>query len=156
MKPWRICCVVSRSQARAVAQFRRGVLAADGSLLERGPFPKAAARYCGAKPAKHHGPALQLRLGAEKQQPGGLKLKNTPDKLTHVWWDPDQESVLYLWGNGEEKVKMNNVRAVLLVHSRWIYIIYEELIQTRKFANMCVLLFVRCLFVYKLYSLLAL
>lgn len=45
---------------------------------------------------------------------------------------------------------MNNVRAVLLVHSRWIYIIYEELIQTRKFANMCVLLFVRCLFVYLL------
>lgn len=103
MKPWRICCVVSRSQARAVAQFRRGVLAADGSLLERGPFPKAAARYCGAKPAKHHGPALQLRLGAEKQQPGGLKLKNTPDKLTHVWWDPDQESVLYLWGTEKRR-----------------------------------------------------
>lgn len=58
--------------------------------------------------------------------------------------------------NGEEKLKMKNVRAVLLVHSRWIYIIYEELIQTRKFANMCVLLFVRCVFVYKLYSLLAL
>lgn len=49
---------------------------------------------------------------------------------------------------------MNNVRAVLLVHSRWIYIIYEELIQTRK--QICVLLFVRCVFVYKLYSLLAL
>lgn len=76
-------CVISRCQTRAAAQFRRGVLAADGGLLERGPLPEAPARYCGAQPAKHHGQALQLRLRTEKQQPRGLKLKNTPDKLTH-------------------------------------------------------------------------
>lgn len=46
---------------------------------------------------------------------------------------------------------MKNMRAALLVHSCWIYIIYEELIQTRGL-QMCVfycLCFV-CVFVYEL------
>lgn len=67
--------VASRCQTRAVGRFRWGMLAADGGLLERGPFPEAPARYRRAQPAKHHGPALQLRFGTEKQQPRGLKLK---------------------------------------------------------------------------------
>lgn len=37
----------------------------------------------------------------------------------------------------------------LFFHSCWIYIIYEELTE-RMFANMCVLLFVCCVFVYRL------
>lgn len=52
------------------------MLAADGGLLERGPLPEAPARHRGAQPAKHHGADVQLRLQAEEQQPGGLKLKN--------------------------------------------------------------------------------
>lgn len=67
--------VVSRSQAGAVGQFWRGMLAADGGLLERRPFPETSARYSGTQPAEHHGPAVQLQLGAEEQQPRGLKLK---------------------------------------------------------------------------------
>lgn len=66
-----------RSPAGAPALFRRGVLAADGGLLERGPLPEAPARHRGAQPAKHHGADVQLRLQAEEQQPGGLKLKKT-------------------------------------------------------------------------------
>lgn len=44
---------------------------------------------------------------------------------------------------------------VLLVHTCWIYIIYEELIQTRS-SQKGVLLFVLCVFVYKLYTMLLL
>lgn len=64
------CCPPppSRSPARAAALLRRGVLAADGGLLERRPFPEAPAWNRGAQPAKHHGPSV-LRLGAEEQQP---------------------------------------------------------------------------------------
>lgn len=69
-----------RSPAGAPALFRRGVLAADGGLLERGPLPEAPARHRGAQPAKHHGADVQLRLQAEEQQPGGLKLKKQTNK----------------------------------------------------------------------------
>lgn len=48
---------------------------------------------------------------------------------------------------------MDKVRAVLLVHSCWIDNIYEELIQSRSL-QICVLLFVLCVFVYKLHSML--
>lgn len=67
----------SRSQTRAAALLRRGVLAADGGLLERRPFPEAPAWNRGAQPAKHHGPSV-LRLGAEEQQPRGLQLNPPP------------------------------------------------------------------------------
>lgn len=67
----------SRSPARAAALLRRGVLAADGGLLERRPFPEAPAWNRGAQPAKHHGPSV-LRLGAEEQQPRGLQLNPLP------------------------------------------------------------------------------
>ncbi|CAF88742.1 unnamed protein product, partial [Tetraodon nigroviridis] len=68
----------SRGQTRAAALLRRGVLAADGGLLERRPLPEAPAGHRGAQPGKHHGPDVQLWLGAEEQQPGGFLLKPPP------------------------------------------------------------------------------
>lgn len=69
-----------RSPAGASALVRRGVLAADGGLLERRPLPEAAARHRGAQPAEHHGADVRLRLEAEEQQPGGLKLNKQTNK----------------------------------------------------------------------------
>lgn len=77
----------SRRQARAAALLRPGVLAADGGLLERRPFPETPAWNRGAQLAKHHGPAVQLRLGAEEQQPGGFLL-NTPHPPPHPHLTP--------------------------------------------------------------------
>lgn len=73
--------------------FRRGVLAADGGLLERRPVPQTPAGHRGAQPAEHHGPDVQLRLQAEEWQPGGLELNTQSQeedtqqhshKLTHA------------------------------------------------------------------------
>lgn len=69
----------SRSQTRAAALLRRGVLAADGGLLERRPFPEAPAWNRGTQPAKHYGPSV-LRLGAEEQQPRGFQLNPPPQR----------------------------------------------------------------------------
>lgn len=73
----------SRSQTRAAALLRRGVLAADGGLLEWRPFPEAPAWNRGAQPAKHHGPSV-LRLGAEEQQSRGLQLNPPPPNATNT------------------------------------------------------------------------
>lgn len=60
--------------------------------------------------------------------------------------------VIVFMKNGDEFVKnrwpMNSVGAVLLLHSCWIYIIYEELIQTRRL-QICVFY---CLFFVYLYT----
>lgn len=63
----RTVCVARRIQARAPAHVRRGVLAADGGLLERGSLSEAPARHRRAQFEEHHGSALQLWLRTEKQ-----------------------------------------------------------------------------------------
>lgn len=53
------------------------MLAADGGLLERRPFPEASAGDRSAQPAKHHGPPVQ-RLRPKERQPRGLELTCFP------------------------------------------------------------------------------
>lgn len=65
-----------RCQTGAAAGLRRGMLAADGGVLERRPVPATSARHRAAQPAEHHG--ASVRLGAERQQPGRLQLKTLP------------------------------------------------------------------------------
>lgn len=60
------------------------MLAADGGLLERRLFPETPAWNRGAQLAKHHGPAVQLWLGAEEQQPGGFQLNPPPATATNA------------------------------------------------------------------------
>lgn len=129
---WAFACsgVLCRCQTGAVAHFRWGMLAADGGLLERRPFPEASARHRGAQSAEHRGPALQLWLRSEKQQPGGLKLKNTPRRehsnaivmrkvfLLYLW------RLEHFWSTGDQWVYVHDD---VLVHKCRLYIIYEEL-----------------------------
>lgn len=102
----------SRSETRAAALLRRGVLAADGGLLERRPFPEAPAWNRGAQPAKHDGPSV-LRLGAEEQQPRGLQLNPLPPAPLTLC---DSE-LLCIY----EQYSLN-----IPAFSCWIYIIYEQ------------------------------
>lgn len=104
------------------------MLAADGSLLERGSLPETPARHCGARPAKHHGAALQLRLEAEERQPGGLELKTLRQTNARVI-----SQVLCICAErrrtGDHCVKFE----LSSLFSCSIYIIYEGLIWTEGF-----------------------
>lgn len=62
-----------RLAAGASARVRRGVLAADGGVLERRPFPEAPAGHRAAQPAEHHGPPVR-QFWPKEREPRGLEL----------------------------------------------------------------------------------
>lgn len=66
-----------RLAAGASAHVRRGVLAADGGVLERRPFPEAPSGNRAAQPAKHHGPPVR-QFWPKEREPRGLELTRFP------------------------------------------------------------------------------